>query len=389
MRKIIILLSIFIILFFPYWFIQLFAFLILIVYFLSFFYSKTTYNSVIFKRDQQIIRAYKHQIITIDFDIENRSILPIHYISIYDRTGKLDKLTSSKFILSLNKNEKKKLSYQIKTMARGEYFIGPVIIKSGDPLGLFPWEYHLESKSQEKNPGQCKIIVFPRVFTINREIQNGNSGGDIIVKNKIDEDITRVKSIREYIPGDDIRHISWKVSAHLGSLFTREFLQSISSPVLLLLNLTTEDYPVKYRYSYIETAIEYCASLVNYFTSLKQEIGFLSTGFIDTIHPRVSFGQGNNHSMFLLEKLAVINSTNQAHDVIDLLNKSHLSLQNGTRIILIGPELSADQIRLFVSKQGKNCLLEHIPITETKIKNKHPGIKTFDPRKIYGKALYV
>jgi uncharacterized protein (DUF58 family) len=266
-------------------------------------------------------------------------------------------------------------------MARGEFALGPVVLKSGDPLGLFPWERRIEK--------ECRVIIYPTIFKVTRQITDGYPGGTIKVKDQMYEDVTRLKSIREYIPGDDIRHISWKVSAHLGALYTREYLQSLNSPVLLALNFFTEDYPINYRYTHMEKAVEICASLAVFFSALKQEVGFISSGLINGVQPHIRIRGGHGHTMLLLENLAIIKGCSEPADITGLIHESHLLYPNRTRIVLIGPELPDHQIQVFVSMRRKRILLEYIPVPVNKGGSIHPKIKTYSISGLGGKALYV
>ncbi|MBN2534794.1 MAG: DUF58 domain-containing protein [Spirochaetales bacterium] len=374
-------LCLFFILFFPFWFIQFFAFIVLLVITLSFLYSRAVYYSIRISRFQDKIRAYKYQVIDIDFLIENRSILPVHYLSVFESPGKLSPVSTGKFIIALPVCSRKKVSYKVKGMNRGEYTLGPVMVKFGDPLGLFPWERRIEMA--------CKVIIYPTVFNVTRHITNGYPGGNIKVKDKMYEDVTRLKSIREYIPGDDIRYISWKVSAHLGALYTREYLQSLHSPALLALNLALEDYPIRFRYVHLEKAVEICASLVVFFSALKQEVGLISNGLHNDIQPRIQIRGGHGHAMLLLETLAVVKGNAGQSDIINLINESHLPFPNGTRIILISPELPDHQMHALASMRRKRTILEYIPVPEKRQSSLHPKIKVFSISGLGGEVLYV
>jgi uncharacterized protein (DUF58 family) len=48
---------------------------------------------------------------------------------------------------------------------------------------------------------------------------------------------TDIHSLREYIPGDDIRHIDWKISAKFGKLFVKRYTGEMSFPPLIILDL--------------------------------------------------------------------------------------------------------------------------------------------------------
>jgi uncharacterized protein (DUF58 family) len=283
--------------------------------------------------------------------------------------------------LSMTKRQTVRLTYRIKGLTRGEYYLGPIIIKSGDPLGLFPWEKRIED--------HCRVIIYPSMFRVAYNITEGYPGGNIKINDRMYEDVTRLKSIREYIPGDDIRHISWKLSARLGALHTREYLSSLHSPVMLVLNLTLDDYPLKHRYAHVEKAIETSASLVAFYTSLKQEVGLLSSGFTDGVHPHIAIHGGHEHGMLLLENLAVIKGSAEQTDIIDLLNGSHLPLPNGVRIILIGPPLSDTRAEAFAAFRRRRSFLECVRIGGGKKTERHPKIRTYTLPDIGGESQYA
>ncbi|MBN1796941.1 MAG: DUF58 domain-containing protein [Spirochaetales bacterium] len=381
MKLFLVLLCIFLVLFFPFWFIQFCALTVLLIIVLSYMYSRLIYHGVTVTRNQDTIRAHKLQIIDIGFVIQNKSFLPVHYISVFESPGELSPLGDCRFVFALSRQQKKKLAYRVKGLARGEYELGPIIVKSADPLGLFPWERRIEKK--------CRVIVYPSIFKITRQISEGYPGGNINIKDKMYEDITRLKSIREYIPGDDVRHISWKVSARLGGLFTREYSSSLHSPALLALNLALEDYPLKRRYSHVEKAIEICASLINFFTTLKQETGLISSGLADRAHPQIQIRGGHEHAMLLLENLAVIKGCSEPVDIIGMLNNSHLRFPGGTRIILISPRLTAEQIQAFTLLRRRRMFLEYIPIAARTDSLVHPKVKTYSISELGGEALYA
>ncbi len=372
--------ALFIILFFPFWFIQICAILYIIIIVFSFLYSRILFNKLIFFRDKSIIRAYKFQIINVDIFVKNNSMFPVHYLSVNDKYSSLMHIEDSNFLISMFHKQQIKLTYHIRGTERGEYSIGPVIIKSGDPFGIFPWE--------KKINDECKIIIYPSIFELKWKISNGIPSGNIKVKNKIYEDVTRFKSIREYIPGDDLKKIRWKVSARLGSLHTSEYEASLNSPAILLLNLTLNDYPIKYRYAFIEKAIESIASLIFYFIHKNQEIGLISSGLIHGCHPQIPINGGHEHAMTLLENLAIIKVCEENIDIINLFNNSPLRIPYGARIITVGPFLNDKQIK-GITNYRKHNTYEFLQISDARKSILHPKIKYFFINDIEGKLLYA
>jgi uncharacterized protein (DUF58 family) len=53
-----------------------------------------------------------------------------------------------------------------------------------------------------------------------------------------------IRSIREYIPGDDLRSIDWKMTAKHERVFIREYTAVENSPPLIVLDLPDQSFPV-------------------------------------------------------------------------------------------------------------------------------------------------
>ena len=85
---------------------------------------------------------------------------------------------------------------------RGEYEVGIKNVIVEDYLRLFRFKF--------KNRETLKAIVYPRL-----EILDSLSGVDSLVySNESDRNPEELDVlVREYVPGDDIRNINWKVSA--------------------------------------------------------------------------------------------------------------------------------------------------------------------------------
>lgn len=93
---------------------------------------------------------------------------------------------------------------------RGEYEVGIKNVIVEDYLRLFKFKF--------KNRETLKAIVYPRL-----EILDSLSGVDSLVFSN-DSNINPEEPdvlVREYVPGDDIRNINWKTTAHLGKPYVR------------------------------------------------------------------------------------------------------------------------------------------------------------------------
>ena len=93
---------------------------------------------------------------------------------------------------------------------RGEYDVGVKNIIVQDYLRLFSFNF--------KNKENLRAIVMPRLEIL--ETLRHPYSPDVYKDSRINPTEQDVL-VREYIPGDDIRNINWKISAHMGKPYVR------------------------------------------------------------------------------------------------------------------------------------------------------------------------
>ncbi len=126
-------------------------------------------------------------------------------------------------------------------LARGIYSLDKMELLTCFPFGLTWWsrEINVKSKDSKESP---RITVHPMVLAISgtflhqlwgqRSTMGLSNSSSIIVHQS-----SSVRSVREYKPGDSVRHVHWPSSAKQGKIFVREF-DSEQLPVFdLLLDL--------------------------------------------------------------------------------------------------------------------------------------------------------
>lgn len=306
---------------------------------LSYAYAKVLENNLQIERLELRLRAYKHQKVTVRLRIANRSSLPMPYLLVTDNPGSLYTGHGNHRLLQLHAREEARLVYTIKAMNRGFYRIGPVNVRFADPLGLFPVSKTIFL--------EARLVVYPRVYPVELTVRHGVPAGSITAASRVYEDPTRYRSVREYVPGDEIRRVNWKATARLGSLYSTEWLPTLNVPVLILLNLTASDFAQRNRFHHVERTIDAAASLTHYLAERGQEIGLVSTGEIkgmtQQIMPSVKVGAGVAHAVGILETLAQLQSNPEQVDPVKLLLERG-SLSPGTRLFYLGPALDEDKL---------------------------------------------
>jgi uncharacterized protein (DUF58 family) len=321
-------------LFFPLRILQFVTLLYIAGVGLSLLYSRIISRYVTVRRKDSMLRAHRFEPMEITLIVENRSPLPVAYLNVLDEPNYFFASEPGNFLISLRPGERRILTYPIESQHRGKYSVGPALIQGSDPLGLFPFR----KKTEESQT----LIVYPEVLPLSLKSAEGLPAGTIRVENRVYEDVTRYRSLREYLPGDAIRRVSWKASAKTGQLFVMDYLPLLHAPVLILLNLNSEDYPMRFRYHRIERAATLAASLVVHFLSLRQEIGLIASARLDREEaiPATEIRGSHEHATALLEMLARMEAAPGSRDFTQALFTAGIEVPVRTRLEVITPTLS-------------------------------------------------
>ncbi|MFN3708203.1 DUF58 domain-containing protein [Microcella sp.] len=126
------------------------------------------------------------------------------------------------------------LSVALPTDRRGRLTVGPVKTVRADPVGLVRREYHWADASE--------FIIHPTTI----DVPSTSSGLFRDLEGQPTRDLTvsdlAFHALREYVPGDDRRHIHWKSSAKTGTFMVRQFEQTRRSRMLLALSIASVDF---------------------------------------------------------------------------------------------------------------------------------------------------
>ena len=339
-------------------------------------------------RTESVLYTNRFAAFEVTLTVRNRLPLPVHYLRVGDRAGAFVARSSPSFVLGLGPFEQRELRYTLEGHQRGEFQLGPVDISGSDGLGLFPFGRQIEDRAA--------VMVYPSVFRLDLDRKSGLPSGNLTVSNRLFEDITRFRSIREYLPGDELKRVNWKASARLNKLFTMEYEPSIYFPVLVLLNLTAEDYPLAQRAHQLERAIEMAASLVFYCVELQQKVGLMTSGHISGIDGFASspVRPGYAHANAALELLARV-STSQAAaggeppNFADLVLTGEVEVASGSRILVVSPPLREQHSAALLALRRRGFKVEAFVVSSqstTTAELQVPGLTTHRVSG-YGKAL--
>ena len=122
----------------------------------------------------------------------------------------------------------------VPTARRGRLLLGPVRTVRADPIGLV--------RREATFTDGVEIIVHPRTI----DIPSTSSGLVRDLEGQTTRDLTpsdlAFHALREYVPGDDRRHIHWKSTAKTGTFMVRQFEETRRSHLVVALSIASIDF---------------------------------------------------------------------------------------------------------------------------------------------------
>ncbi len=210
--------------------------------------------------------------------------------------------------------------FNLRLDRRGVYPVPLIEVSSAAPFGFLTISRGVQA------PGE--IVVYPRVRPLKtaafNEIQRfGNvprktigDGGDFF-------------SLREYLPGDDLRLVAWRVSARTNTLMVRELSAESSRETVIVLDTRRVNVP-QFEDEF-ENAVELAASLACTLLNRQFSVGFFSNGLF------IPLDHGSMHLTKLLDALARVQP-----DMEGASDPFHAAVQRdwvpGIRFLFISPD---------------------------------------------------
>ncbi|MED1202676.1 DUF58 domain-containing protein [Heyndrickxia acidicola] len=218
--------------------------------------------------------------LTMNVSIQRSNPFPLFYISLHHDSS--PELGMRKVIVFPRFKRRIELELVIPNLQRGEYKMGEIKLKTGDPLGLLEKEVHVSCP--------YTILVFPPYTdVIYRTIESRYEQGSTASQYKVQNDTTMVTGVRPYQPGDRFTWIDWKATARLNDLQTKEFEVYQSHDVLMIIDRTPS--------SAFELCVTFAASLIRSILRHGGQTGLYSVGQDHSIFP-IRGGEQQQYQLF-------------------------------------------------------------------------------------------
>ncbi len=238
---------------------------------------------------------------TVNVEYEIRSPRPITWLSMVDSMP-FSLGESARWVTSVVPGMPSVHSMEFEASRRGLHRLGPTVLTSGDLFG--------GRTVQARSQPPTKLLVYPRIESIQRLGLTPMALEQIRPTRRPSiPDPTRVVGVRDYVPGDTLRHIHWTVSARVGALQVKKLQPATARTVLLALDLSWPRHPAPGRRRSMELSVTAAASIAHHLVTVGEEGVALRAWITDAPTGRaamvdVPVGRGTQHLATVLEHLA-------------------------------------------------------------------------------------
>jgi uncharacterized protein (DUF58 family) len=356
-------------------------------------YSEYLLRSIVVRRRDTELRAFRYQWVSVELVAENYGRLPVFMFGVKDDPGMLTVFRDNKIFGTLRGRSRIVFTWQGYCSSRGVFVFGPARIWGQDPLGFFPVSFAADETAT--------LFVYPALGMAALRSAGGIPQGTLLSSNPLYEDLTRSRSLREYHPGDEVRRINWKAGARFAAstgefpgqgapgFMVNEYESTVSYPLVIFLNLDPYDYSLRKREPYIERVIEAGAALCLMAARERQELGIiLYTPFhtkpVSVINPAAFTLIPILERLAALERAAILpeqppeipgadpSAPALRNSVRTMLEKGK-HLPYGSRFVYAGPDLTDEEYGVLNSLKRYHLTPEYLVIDERTLPQAVPG----------------
>lgn len=245
--------------------------------------------SVAGERELETTTTYEGEEVGVTITLRNEGD-PLPFLEVYDSLAPGSVVTegTNRLFFSFKRGESKTMDYRVKFAVKGRYAVGPVILRSRDPLGLYLQEETIDTRAA--------VLVSPRVEDLRRVSvlprRTRQRHGE--VRARAAGLGTDFWVIRGYQTGDELRSINWKASARLGPLLTNEKEAERSGDVILVLDAREEANLGHLQHNTVELGIKATVSLAARLLQDRNRVGLIiQRDVLDWVYP--AFGRRQLH----------------------------------------------------------------------------------------------
>jgi uncharacterized protein (DUF58 family) len=292
--------------------------------------------------------AQAGQILEEEFQLANLSAIPKLWVEVRDHSS-LPGHAASRVMGMLGGNQWRGWRVRTRCTERGRYALGPITVKSGDPLGIYDRERRLNNVNT--------LLVYPATYPLQGfPLPPTFMPGGEALRRRTHYVTTNAAGVRDYVAGDSINRIHWPTSVRRQRLIVKEFELDPMSDLWIVVDLHAgshvsplplephaevaqvppanadgDDAPFQLPAETEEYAISIAASVAEHFLLQDRLVGLVAYGRHREV---ISAERGERQRTKIMETLAVIRAEG-AVPFDRVLQSEVMYLPRGSTVVMI------------------------------------------------------
>jgi uncharacterized protein (DUF58 family) len=269
-------------------------------------------------------QATAGEILTLTYTLRNTAWLPKPWLEVTSPSTLPVAIPGR--VVSLAPRTARTWAARVSLTERGQFRIDPMVVRTGDPLGLF--------ESVASVGAGAGVLVYPRVEALPAwRIPLSPLEGSDSRPARGPHATPLVTSIRPYTPGDAFNRIHWRSSARHQELQVKEFDIEQTADVWVVLDLEGTHHAGSGPRATIETAVRAAASLAEHALAAGRNVGLEAHGIRRVTIP-ADRGPRQRHK--IMSVLAVAQADGRV-PLAELLAQRAGRLRRGTVSVVVTP----------------------------------------------------
>ena len=256
--------------------------------------------------------------------------------------------------LALGPHGERSWVVRVPLSARGHFRVEPLVIRTGDPFGLFDASATVGSGTT--------LTVYPRIDPLPRwRLPATSLEGTHASPERTIQTSPLVTSIRPYVPGDAFNRIHWKTSARQQELQVKEFDLEQTADLWIFLDLERRLHAGDGDESTLEAGVRVAASLAAHALTENRAVGITVSGHHPALLPADRGGRQHQKIMSLLAAVSADGTTPLTEVLIQGLPR----LRRGMTAVVITPSSERDWVRPLAVVRSRGvaavvCLIDRV-----------------------------
>ncbi|HEY8648239.1 MAG TPA: DUF58 domain-containing protein, partial [Candidatus Limnocylindria bacterium] len=280
-------------------------------------------------------QAYAHlgDKIELNYELRNDHRLGKLWVEVSEESNWPEPLTGR--VLSIaGRGTTRRWKVSVTAQRRGRFRLGPIVLRSGDPFGLFA--------TVARVPADALVLVYPRVLPLPYwQLPGSFLEGNVLTGQRSLQSTSMVMGIRDYQPGDAVNRIHWPSSVRHRGLFVKEFELDKTADLWIYLDLERRWHRGEGERSTEERAVTVAASVVAKALHEHRNVGLITTGVRgELLHP----DRGTKQFGKLMQYLAEV-SVGGSRTIAEVMVETLPRIRRGASVLLITPSLDRSWVR--------------------------------------------